>query len=48
MLIIEVNRSEVENLRDFKNAVGKRRGKGVLLRVKTHGGTVFMNLPVND
>lgn len=48
MLIIEVNRSEVENLRDFKNAVGKRRGKGVLLRVKTRGGTVFMNLPVND
>ena len=48
MLIIEVNRSEVENLRDFSNAVGKRRGKSVLLRVKTRGGTIFVNLPVND
>jgi len=47
-LIIEVNRSEVKNLRDFKKAVGKGSGKSVLLRVKTREGTVFINLPTSD
>ena len=48
MLILEVNRSEVMNVRDFEKAVGKAKNGSLLLRVKTKEGTVFVNLRVND
>jgi serine protease Do len=48
MLILEVNRSEVTNVKDFENAVGKIKNGNLLLRVKTKEGTVFVNLRTND
>ncbi len=48
MLILEVNRSEVKNVTDFDKAVGKGKGRSVLLRVKTQEGTVFLNLRLDD
>ncbi len=48
MLILEVNRSEVTNVRDFEKAVGKMKNGNLLLRVKTKEGTVFVNLQITD
>ncbi|MEI7899045.1 MAG: Do family serine endopeptidase [bacterium] len=48
MLIIEVNRNEVANVRDFEKAIGKTKAGSLLLRVKTKEGTVFVNLKIND
>ena len=48
MLILEVNRSEVKNVSDFDKAVGKAKGRSVLLRVKTKEGAVFLNLQTDD
>jgi serine protease Do len=48
MLILEVNRSEVTNVKDFEKAVGKMKNGSLLLRVKTAQGTVFVNLRLND
>ena len=48
MLILEVNRNEVTNVKDFEKAVGKTKNGSLLLRVKTKEGTVFVNLRAND
>jgi serine protease Do len=48
MLILEVNRSEVANVKDFERAVKKGKSSNLLLRVKGEQGTIFLNLPVND
>ena len=48
MLILEVNRSEVKNVVDFDKAVGKTKGRSVLLRIKTKEGAVFLNLRTDD
>ncbi|HOE61356.1 MAG TPA: Do family serine endopeptidase [Kiritimatiellia bacterium] len=48
MLILEVNRAEVKNARQFEAAVGKAKGSNVLVRVKTKEGTIFLNLPTQE
>jgi serine protease Do len=48
MLIVEANRSEVKNVRDFEKALKKGDGKTVLLRVKTNQGTLFIHLKTTD
>jgi serine protease Do len=48
MLILEVNRSEVTNVKDFEKAAAKTKQGNLLLRVKTREGTVFVNLRLND
>jgi len=48
MLILEVNRSEADNVKQFEDAVKKAKGGNLLLRVKTDKGTLFLNLRLND
>ena len=48
MLIVEANRSEVKNVRDFEKALKKGDRKMVLLRVKTNQGTIFIHLKAAD
>lgn len=48
MLILEVNRAEVKNAKQFEATVGKAKGSSVLVRVKTKEGTVFLNLPIKE
>lgn len=44
MLILEVNRCKVENLKDFEKAVKASKGGSMLLRVKAGENTMFINL----
>jgi serine protease Do len=48
MLVLEVNRSEVNSARQFAEAVKKAKGGNLLLRVKTERGAVFIQLQTND
>lgn len=48
MLIVEVNRSEVKNARDFEKALKKGEGGTALLRVKTRDGSFFLHLKTTD
>ncbi len=48
MLILEVNRSEAANVKQFEDAVTKAKGGNLLLRVKADKGTLFLNLRLND
>lgn len=44
MLIVEVNRKEVENLEDFENAAKSSKDGNILLRVKAGKTTIFISL----
>jgi serine protease Do len=48
VLILEANRSEVKNVRDFEKALKKGEGKTALLRVKTRDGSFFLHLKTTD
>jgi len=48
MLIIEVNRREVNTTGEFLAATRKEKSKTLLLRVKTDQGTLFLNLNEED
>jgi len=48
MVILEVNRKEVKNTRDFGKAVGKVKSGNLLLRVKAKQATFFLNLNLDD
>lgn len=48
VLILEVNRKEVNSTRQFEEAVTNGKGDSLLLRVKTERGTFFVNLRKND
>jgi len=48
MLILEVNRTEVSNVKQFEQAVSKGKTGNLLLRVKTEQGALFLNLRLND
>lgn len=48
MLILEVNRSAVNSVKQFEQAVKKEKGGSVLLRVKTEQGSFFKQLRLND
>jgi len=48
MLILEANRSEVNSVKQFEQAVKKSKEGNLLLRVKTEEGTVFLHLQLND
>lgn len=48
MLVLEVNRSEVNSPRQFEEAVKKGKGGNVLLRVKAEKNTFFLHLRLND
>ena len=48
MLILEVNRSEVSNVKEFEQAAKKEKTDKVLLRVKTEQGTLFLQLKLDD
>jgi serine protease Do len=48
MLILEVNRKEVNSVKEFEQAIGKGKEGNVLLRVKTEQGTRFLNLRIED
>jgi serine protease Do len=48
MLIVEANRGEVKNVRDFEKALKKGDGKTVLLRVKANQGSLFIHLKTTD
>ena len=44
MLVLEVNRKEVNSVKEFEQAIVKGKDGNVLLRVKTEKGTRFVNL----
>lgn len=48
MLVLEVNRSEVNNPRQFEEAVKKGKNGHVLLRVKADKNTFFLHLSTED
>ncbi|MCL2103674.1 MAG: Do family serine endopeptidase [Kiritimatiellaeota bacterium] len=48
MLILEVNRKEVNSVKAFEQAIAKGKDGNVLLRVKTGQGTRFINLKTED
>ena len=48
MLVLEVNRKEVNSVKDFEQAFGKGKDGNILLRVKTGQGTRFVNLRIED
>jgi serine protease Do len=48
MLIVEVNRSAVTNVKQFEQAVRKEKDGNLLLRIKTDQGAIFLNLKLND
>lgn len=48
MLILEVNRSAVNSVKQFEQAVKKGKGESVLLRVKTEQGSFFKQLRLTD
>lgn len=48
MLILEANRSEVNNVEQFEQAVKKGKDGYLLVRVKTEEGTLFLHLQLND
>ncbi len=48
MLILEVNRVEVNSVKQFGEAVRKSKGGNILLRVKTDRGTIFLQLRTSD
>lgn len=47
MLIVEVNRKDVANVRQFEAELRKVKNDNLLLRVKADGRTVFVNIKVN-
>ena len=47
MLIVEVNRKDVANVRQFEAELRKVKRDNLLLRVKADGRTVFVNIKVN-
>lgn len=47
MLIVEVNRKDVANVRQFEAELRKVKSDNLLLRVKADGRTVFVNIKVN-
>ena len=47
MLIVEVNRKDVANVRQFEAELRKMKSDNLLLRVKADGRTVFVNIKVN-
>jgi serine protease Do len=48
MMILEVNRSEVNSVKQFAEAVKKAKGGNLLLRVKTDRGVQFLQLRTTD
>ena len=48
MVIVEVNRTKVETVKDFKKSAGKAKEGNLLLRVRTPQGTFFKSLSFND
>jgi serine protease Do len=48
MVIVEVNRSEVKSVNDFKKSVSKSKGTNILLRVKTQQGSFFTSLALKN
>ncbi|MCL1921930.1 MAG: Do family serine endopeptidase [Kiritimatiellaeota bacterium] len=48
MLVLEVNRKEVNSVKEFEQAIGKGKDGNVLLRVRTEQGTRFVNLRIED
>ncbi len=48
MLVLEVNRSEVNNQRQFEEAVKKGKDGRMLLRVRAEKNTFFLHLNTND
>ena len=48
MLVLEVNRSEVNSPKQFEEALKKGKGASVLLRVKAEKNTFFLHLRLND
>jgi serine protease Do len=48
MLVLEVNRKEVNGTRQFEEAVKKGKSGNLLLRVKADKNTFFLNLQTND
>ena len=48
MLIIEVNRHTVKNVKDFEKEIEQAKGDNVLLRVKIEKNTFFVTLPITD
>ena len=48
MLVLEVNRKEVNSVKEFEQAMGNGKDGNVLLRVKTEQGTRFVNLRMED
>ncbi|MBQ7189554.1 MAG: DegQ family serine endoprotease [Kiritimatiellae bacterium] len=48
MLIIEVNRHTVKDVKDFEKEIGQAKGDNVLLRVKIEKNTFFVTLPIAD
>lgn len=48
MLVLEVNRKEVNSVKEFEQAILKGKDGNTLLRVKTEQGTRFINLRIED
>ena len=48
MVIVEVNRTKVETVKDFKKSAGKAKEGNLLLRVRTPQGTFFKSLSFKD
>jgi len=48
MLVLEVNRKEVNSVKEFEQATGKGKDGHILLRVKTERGIRFVNLRMED
>jgi len=48
MLVLEVNRKEVNSVKEFEQAMGRGKDGNILLRVKTEQGTRFVSLRTED